>query len=307
MVLVLSGLWLVSSPSLLKAADTATIPRCMIEPDQAARIPGQEAGVLTKILVREGDQVAAGQLLAQIDDIIPQAQKDVAKYKLAVAKRQAEDDIDVQFATAAAKVAEAEVREAQEANAKTEGAFPRAEVRRRLLEWTKMDLSILKSKKDMAVAALQAKVAEAELNAATANVERRRIVAPLDADRDRAQPGNEPAVFVVVEFTKHLGEWVQIGEPVMRLVRLDRLRVNGVLDPKEYRPSEIRGCPVRIAVDIPHVAKPLEFSGRIVYVNPVIEGGMFQVRAEVQNREQNGVWILNPGMIAKMTIELKQK
>ena len=51
----------------------------------------------------------------------------------------------------------------------------------------------------MDVAGLQAQVSEAELKAAEANLERRRLIAPLDA--------------VVVELSRHEGEWVQAGDP----------------------------------------------------------------------------------------------
>lgn len=290
MAFVLSGLCLVCSPPLVQAAEMPMIPSCELVPIDEAQVPAQEAGVLTKILVREGDAATVGQLLAQIDDAIPRAQQDVAKYKLEVAKRQADDDVDVRFATAAAAVAKAEYQEAMESNEKTPGTFPRAEVRKRLLDWHKMELSIEKAKKDMAVAGWQAKVAGAELNAAAANVARRRIEAPLDA--------------VVVELTQHVGQWVQMGEPVMRLVRMDRLRINGVLDAGKYRPSEIQDRPVRVEVMIPHIGSQV-FAGKIVYVKPLIENGDLQVRAEVQNHQQDGVWVLNPGMNAKMTIELK--
>jgi multidrug efflux pump subunit AcrA (membrane-fusion protein) len=320
MVFVLSGLWLVSLPSLTKAAETVTISNCTLAPDEEAQVPAQEAGVLTKILVREGDQATAEQLLAQIDDIIPRAQRDVQAFKLDVAKKQAEDDIDKRFAEASAKVAEAEYDQAIEANKKIEQAVPQAEVRRRLLEWHKMVLSIEKAKKDLAVAELQAKVAQAELNAAKANVERRRVIAPSWFDR-----AGRPLDSVVVELSRHVGEWVQSGEPVLRLVRIDRLRVDGVLDAKEYRPSEIQDRPVLISVTLPRAGhrtladrnptlgdqnqtladKVVTFPGKIVYVKPVIEGGVFQVRAEVENGKQDGVWVLNPGMNVKMTIELK--
>jgi hypothetical protein len=43
-----------------------------------------------------------------------------------------------------------------------------------------------------------------------------------------------------------------------------------------------------------------------VFVNPLIRtGGSFQVRAEVENRKENGFWVLSPGMPATMTIQLK--
>ena len=118
--------------------------------------------------------------------------------------------------------------------------MPQSEVLRRLLDWHKMELSIEKAKKDQIVARLEAKMAEAELRTAEANIERRQIVAPSWFDRE-----GHPLDAVVVELNQHVGQWVQIGEPVMRLVRMGRLRVNGVLDAKQYRPSEIQGSPDR--------------------------------------------------------------
>jgi multidrug efflux pump subunit AcrA (membrane-fusion protein) len=288
---LLSGLWLVFAPSFVQAADTVTLPNCLLALDEEAQIPAQEAGVLQKILVREGQRVSEKELLAQIDDTIPRLQELVAGYKLDVARKQATDDIDRRFAEASAKVAWAEVQQAKESNQKVEHVVPAAEVRRRVLEHEKMVLSIEKAEKDLAVNALQAKVAQGELDAAKANMERRQLVAPLDA--------------VVVELTSHVGEWVQVGQPVMRLVRMDRLRVEGFLNAKNFRPFEIQDRPVTVVVTLAHGQRET-FPGKIVYVKPLIEaGGEFMVRAEVQNREENGAWVLSPGLNAEMTIQLK--
>lgn len=291
-VLLLSGVWLAFSPSFVQAADTVTLPNCLLALDEEAQIPAQEAGVLQKILVKEGQQVSEKDLLAQIDDTIPRLQELVAGYKLDVARRQADDDIDRRFAEASAKVAWAEVQQAKEANETMKSTVPAADVRRRVLEHEKMVLSIEKARKDLAVNALQAKVAEGELSAARANMERRRLVAPFDDA-------------VVVELTRHAGEWVQAGEPVMRLVRMDRLRVEGFLNAKDFRAFEIQDRPVTVVVTLARGERE-SFPGKIVYVKPLIEqGGEFLVRAEVQNRKENGVWVLNPGLNATMTIQLK--
>jgi multidrug resistance efflux pump len=215
----------------------------------------------------------------------------VAFYKLEVAKKQAADDIDVRFATAAAAVAKADYELAVEANEKVRGTVPQAKVRELLLEQRKMDLSIEKANKDMTVAGLQAKVAEAELEAAKVNLEHRRIAAPLDA--------------VVVELSRHEGEWAQVGDPVMRLVRIDRLRVEGFLNAKDYGNYEVQGRPVNVIVTLAR-GQTETVPGKIVYVKPLVEAGNeFLVRAEVQNRQENGAWILRPGLNAEMTIQLK--
>lgn len=280
-----------SSPSALPAADTVTLPNCLLSLDEEAEVPAQEAGVLVKVPAHEGQQVVKGELLAQIDDALPQMQYDVAGYKLKVAEKEANDDISIRYAVAAAKVAEAEYQQAVEANRKVAGTVPQTEVRRLLLKHREMVLSIEKAQKELAIAALQVKVSEAELKAADANLQRYRIAAPLDA--------------VVVELARHEGEWVQPGDPVMRLVRVDRLRVEGFLNARDHRASEIQGRPVTVVVTLARGHKET-FPGKIVYVKPLVEaGGEFLVRAEVENRRQGDAWVLSPGLSAVMTIQLK--
>jgi macrolide-specific efflux system membrane fusion protein len=285
------GLLGIMLPSLTAASDAIVLSNCLLSLDEEAQVPAQEAGVLMKIAVREGQQVARGDLLAQIDDALPRAQQGVAEAKLKAAQREAADDVGIRYASAAAKVAEAEYFQAVDANKQVSGTVPQALVRQLLLKHREMVLSIEKAEKDRAVAEWQAKSGEAELQVATVNVERRRVMSPLDA--------------VVVELSRHEGEWVQPGDPVMRLVRVDLLRVEGFLNAKNVDPSEIQGRPVQIIV---HLARGQNetFPGKIVFVKPLIQaGGEFLVRAEVKNRRQNNAWVLSPGLSAEMTIQLK--
>jgi multidrug efflux pump subunit AcrA (membrane-fusion protein) len=275
----------------LSAADTLTIPDCQISADQQAVVPAQEAGVLQKIRVREGQQVRAGDLLAQIDDAIPRAQYNVATFKRQVAERQAKDEIDVKYAKAAYDVATATLTRSLKANEKTKGSVSDEVVDQQRLEKVKFFLSIEKAQKDLDVAQLQLNVSMAEEKAAEENKNRRKVVAPLDA--------------VVIELSPHEGEWVQAGDPVMKLVRVDLLRVQGFLSAKEYRQADIRDRQVQVVVTFPG-GQRVPFPGKVVYVKPVIEeSGDFLVRAEVQNRKLDGVWLLSPGMYGDMIIQMK--
>ena len=52
--------------------------------------------------------------------------------------------------------------------------------------------------------------------------------------------------------------------------------------------------------------RSVDLSRQIVFVDPMIgPDGKYVVRAEVTNREENGQWLLRPGMKAQMTIQLK--
>jgi multidrug efflux pump subunit AcrA (membrane-fusion protein) len=273
------------------AADIV-LQRCLLSVDQEAQVPAQEGGELLKLNVREGQQVQAGDLLAQIDDAQPKAQYDTAVGKLKVAEKQATDDVSVKYARAGAQVAALELEKNQQANAKTPGTVPEIEIERLRFKKVEMVLSIEKALKEMAVAALQVEVAKAEMRTAAVSVKHRQVIAPLNG--------------VVVELSRHEGEWVQPGETVMRLVRVDRLRVEGFLNAKEYDQAEICDRPVTVTVRLPH-GQVVTVPGKVTYVRPLVEtGDQFLIRAEVQNRvSPNGAWVLTPGLMAEMKIELK--
>ena len=74
--------------------------------------------MLKEVKMKEGQQVSAGQLLAQIDDAKPRMAVEVAKAKLAVAKEKADDDINVRYARPRRDVAEADYQVNAEANRK---------------------------------------------------------------------------------------------------------------------------------------------------------------------------------------------
>jgi macrolide-specific efflux system membrane fusion protein len=100
------------------------------------------------------------------------------------------------------------------------------------------------------------------------------------------------------------GEWVEPGNEVLRLVRLDRLRIEGFLNASDFSPSEVSNRPVRVTVELARGRKET-FQGKIVFVNPLVQaGGVYRVWAEVVNRMENNQWLLRPGLLAEMTIDV---
>ncbi len=283
------GLCLLARPA--PAADTVTLPNCLLSLDEEVEVPAQEAGVLVNIPVREGQSVKRGELLAQIDDAIPQAAYNVALYKLRVAEKQATDDVDVRYAVKAYEYARAQVRRDEAANARNRGTVTAETLDEHRLAQEKFQLSTEKAQKDMEVAALQKDVSTAELQAAEAKLKQHKLFAPLDG--------------VVVELAQHEKEWVQAGDPVLRLLKIDVLRVEGFISSRDYLPAEVENRPVQVVVRLPH-DREVTVPGKIVFVKPLIQAGdQFLVRAEVKNPRQGNSWLLSPGMSAKMIIQLK--
>ena len=259
---------------------SVTLNNCLVTLDNEAEVSAQEAGQLLKVPVEEGQQVKKGELLAQVDDLLPLREQDVASYKLGVAQEQAHSDINVRYANAAAKVAEAVYLRDVDSNNKVQGSVPLALVQQHMLEHRAAVLSIEKSQLELRIADLQSKVSEAELAAATEKVNRRRIKSPLDGQ--------------VQKINRHEGEWVQAGEPVMHVVQVNSLFVEGFLNIAEFAPEEVNGRPVTVKVVFAR-GRTETFKGNIVFVDPMVEaGGQYKVRARVDNREELNQWLLRP-------------
>lgn len=288
---VLATILVAAAASAQSAPVTYKVPNCLVSLIEEAQVPAQEAGVLVELKAREGLQVEAGQPLAQIDVTKAKMEVRVMEGKLAVAKEKAADDINIRYAKAAADVAMAEYEVNAEACRRVPGAVPQTELNRLLLKCKETTLAIDKAKLDMRVAGHEASVSQAEADAAAENVARRQIKSPLDG--------------VVVELHRHLGEWVQPGDQVLHIVRMDRLWIEGFLRTTDFTRGEIQDRTVSVDIKLAR-GQTVTFPGTVVFVRPTTEaGGTFLFRAEIRNQKQGGHWVLSPGLNAEMTIQLR--
>jgi macrolide-specific efflux system membrane fusion protein len=157
--------------------------------------------------------------------------------------------------------------------------------------WQKAILAIEQAGKQHVVDGYTAQAKQAEVELADESIKRRQIAAPIEG--------------VVQKIYAHLGEWVKPGDTVVRIMRMDRLRVEGYLDKDNYSPGQVAGKPVIVQAVLANGRK-VEFPGKIVFVDPEIQGEHeYEVRAEVDNKKEDGQWLLRPGLPATMTIQLR--
>ncbi len=294
-ILLISVPPVASTPTLTpKAAPTAArevrLSHCLVSLIEDVQVPAREAGALVGVNVVEGQYVTAGQLLAQIDDQQPKLDKMAAELERDAAMAKAMDDIEVRYAEAAVEVANAELERALSIDRKSPGGVTQQEIQKLRLAKHRDELQIERSKLERRVAKMNADVHQAAVQSTSHAVARRQIVSPLAG--------------VVVNILHETGEWVAAGEPVLQVVRIDRLRVEGFLSATEIGPEEVAGRPV--AVDVQLVGgKTAKFVGDVVFISPMVQAGdKYRVRAEVENRTENGSPLLRPGMTATMTIGL---
>jgi RND family efflux transporter MFP subunit len=254
------------------------------------KLPAEESGVLIHLAVKEGEIVRKGQEIGQIDDSEPQMQKKAANYQLRAAVERYTDDVDIRYAEAGAAVAKADYEMILETNKLAEKAVARTEVNRAKLEWDKMLFGAEKARHERELAKYEAYSKKTEVEAAELAIQRRRITAPFDG--------------VVEDLSRKQNEWVNPGDTILRLFRLDTMHVDGAVPQSQYDPHELQNCEVTVQVEMARGRKET-VRGRITKVSSIVGGhGMFNVRAEVANRQEHGGWMLRDGLPATMTIHL---
>ena len=276
------------------ASSEPVLERCLVSLVEEAKVPAREPGVLVELTVREGATVRRGDVIARIDDDQPQMEKRKAKAEHDQAIAKAESDVDVRYSITAEQVAEVEHKKALESHAKVPGSVTEVERARLMLNERKSELQIEQAQLEQRMATLAAASKGVELEAAENSIERRLIKSPLDG--------------VVVQIFPHQGEWMQPGDPLARVVRADKLRVEGYVDSSRFGPEEVRDRPVTVEVKLADDRKE-SFQGRIVFTSPLVEsGGDYRVFAEVENRQApgSGQWLLRAGQTARMTIHSSQ-
>ncbi len=267
------------------------VPHCLVSLIEEAQVPAQEPGVLTELHFREGQAAKAGAILGKIDDIQPQMARNIASFEHQAASEKATNDIDIRYAAAAAKVAEFEYRKNVEAAKRVPGSVSEVELQRLKLQWDRAVLQIEQAQKEQKLSAYTASAKKAEVDNAEEAIRRREIRSPIDGVVQRVYP--------------HLGEWVKPGDPAFHVLRMDRLRVEGFLNKDEFGPEEVTDQPVMVQAELARGRK-VQFPGKIVFVSPVVEaGGEYRVWAEVENRQENNLWLLRPGLQATMAIQLR--
>ncbi len=288
-------LWL-ALPALAFAdgADSSpavTIDAAMIRLIDQVEVPARDNGMLVGVMAREGLIVKEGELLGKIDDTQPKIALQKTEHELQIATRKAESKVAIQAAIKSREVAESDLSRSVEARKKFKESVSEAEIDSLRLKAEKAALEVQQAEEEQEIAGITRRVKQDEVETARAILEQRLVLAPW--------PG------MVVQVHKRRGDWMQTGDKVVRLVRLDLLRVEGYVLPADLPRTEV-GAPVRFIASaglqpgqVPAAGSP-EYRGKIVFVSPELDPVNAQIRvyAEIENPE----FQLRPGQRGRLLI-----
>jgi multidrug efflux pump subunit AcrA (membrane-fusion protein) len=264
---------------------------CTVKAKRELLLPANDNGALVSLDVELGDVVPEGAIIGQIDDNEAKAAVAVAKAELETANENAGrgSEIQIKYAVEAANLADVEYKKLKELQ-KTKSVSD-WDVERGELEWKRAEAQVNVRQLEKVLAGYEVGGKDAAYTAAKNALERRSLTAKFGG--------------IVVEKYRRAGEWVQAGEPVLRLMNFETMVVSGKVDATRFHRHELEKRPVTVEIDLPNNQKA-EFQGQITFVNSIVDGQNreISVEAEVENRQVGGHWLLPHAVFARMRIHM---
>ena len=270
--------------------NSVSIPDSQLSLIVNVRLASRDAGIVKNILLDEGDEVELGTTIAELDSALYDAELRAAREELAIAEEESLNDIDSRYAKVSEEVNRAILGRSKNAVV----AFPKS-VSKTELEQLGLELERSRLSGEQAVRTEKVKML-------TANLKReQKSIAELRLNYRNIK---SPTKGIVTQVYRQPGEWVQSGEPIVRIIGLDRLRVVCRVKLNEARPNEI-GSEVLFVprVDGAEGSNSETIVGKVSFVSPEIEpvNQDFEVWAEIDNVDQ----LLSPGINGTLEIQLK--
>jgi RND family efflux transporter MFP subunit len=240
-------------PGRPRAAEAAEAPdaiKAITTPSQDLTLSFTRAGRLAKVLVRRGQKVRAGELLAQLDDSVEQKQ-------LALLKAKADN-------TTAVQTAQLKNQRAKAVLVKVQSAYASKAAPQRELEDAQLDVAMTEIY--LAAAQLEHEQDVGKCEQARLDLDRMRLTSPADGEIER----------VIAK----AGESVDALAPALRLVNVDPLWIDTPV-PLDIGRRLSAGC--KALVQLPGQAAPAE--GKVIHVSRVADPASetLEVRVELPN------------------------
>jgi multidrug resistance efflux pump len=266
------------------AAEKTVVESALVTVIEGVEVPAKVEGVLAAVDVREGQMIEAGGVAARIEDTEARLTHERATVEFELAGKQAKNDLKVRLARKSTEVARTELKRAVESVEKYKKSVSETEIDRLRLSAERSELEIDQAIHEQESAQLTCRLKEIEMELAKQAVDRRALLSPIAG--------------MVVQVNLHQGEWVAAGKTVFRVLRVDRLRVEGFVQSKKA-PGDLVGRRVTLTVDLGGKTAG-DFEGTVVFVSPEVNpvNGQVRVWAEVENRKL----LLRPGLRGNLTI-----
>jgi len=273
--------------ALTAKAEIITIAECHVTINNEALISARDGGFLDKLLVREGDIVKSGKLLGTLDDEIVKKEHEKAAIEHNIAKETYASDVKERYAQKTSEVAKNELRRATESRIKYPKVITQTEYEKIELSYQEAILGLEQAVHDRKIEKITIDLKKSFVDLAQINISRRQIISSANG--------------MIVEILQRPGKYLNLGDPIMRITEIDKLRVTAFLDSTKYG-QNLKGCNVKFDVKLPGSNTISEYTGKIIFVKPEIES--ISEKIEVWAEIDNPKYEIMPGMLGTLKIDL---
>lgn len=265
--------------------NTVVIPGNLFLID-SVRVAAEDPGIIRSV-VAVGHKMNSGAAIAQLNFELYAAQRDAAEKELAAARLESGNDVDLQFAKVSSDLNRRVLERSLAANRQYRKAVSLTEIERLKLELKRSELSGEQADRTGKVNAINEELRMNELKIAQLRLKNRAICSPIDG--------------VVTEVSAQVGQWVNAGQTIAKVVNTTKLRFSGLADRDDLLPNQV-GQTGMLTVEFQNGVTE-EFEVSITFASPEIDpsSGLYEVHAEVDNTDQ----CLFAGMRAQLRLNLK--
>ena len=260
----------------------------VLNPIETLRLATRDPGIVTQVLVSEGSSVSAGDTIAVLDSEMYGAEVSAAQNELQIARQETKNDVDLQYAKMSSEVNQQVLSRSRRAAEQFAKSVSGTELERLRLEYERSRLSGLQAEREQDIHRLTESLKGDQLTIAQIRLKNRHVNSEIDG--------------TVVEVFHTAGEYVNAGEPIARILNLNRLRVICAGSAREIRLSKLSDEAVFKFVQPD--GEEISIPAKVTFLSPEIDPvrQTFAVWAEIQNDEA----LLRSGNIGTLEIKLKK-
>lgn len=244
-------------------------------PIQEVNVAAQEAGIIRKILVREGSVVENSAIIVQLNQALYKEEAARTEAEWELAKLEASNRIDLKFAEQSRLYNQVNLDRLKRAQDEVTLSVSETELEQSKLELLKAELSEKQANIQIQIAEKREEAKASEKEIAATKLKLRTIQSPLAG--------------MIVELPVEEGEWVQAGDTIARIINYDKLKIKGYLPASVISTSDV-GKKIQFVAAKPALLNNPKFIATITFVSPEIKREFFQdphvrVVAEIDNQK----------------------
>ena len=281
-----------ANPSDNDDPNAIEVYECVVRFAEEVKVPAMESGRLDGVFIKPNQTVTVGTKLAQLDDDTLRSLRRVAVLRYNSSRSEATDDVELRYAETALAEAQAELDMNRSIQNDVRGAVPLTQLRRLRLAVERGELEVSLAKKRREKAAIEVQLREADVSMLDHQIENLAFKSPIDG--------------VVLDVNRTNNEWIDKGQPIATVARMDRLHVHALVDARLISPTLCSGLPVSVHWIDTSSNQQKSLRGKVLSVDPeMFPGERFRLHAEITNRadeRDTNQWQLKPGANVRMKV-----